>query len=49
MMASVDRSFDGSYAQYVSVPAAQVIPFETSLPWDVVGALHRCSRPPTDR
>ena len=33
------RSYHGSYAQYTSVPAAQVIPFETGLPWDVVGAL----------
>lgn len=39
MMGGMGRSFDGSYAQYVAVPAAQVIPFETSLPWDVVGAL----------
>jgi NADPH:quinone reductase-like Zn-dependent oxidoreductase len=39
MMGGMGRSFDGSYAQYVSVPAEQVIPFETSLPWDVVGAL----------
>jgi NADPH:quinone reductase-like Zn-dependent oxidoreductase len=39
MMGGMGRSFDGSYAQYVTVPAAQVIPFETSLPWDVVGAL----------
>jgi NADPH:quinone reductase-like Zn-dependent oxidoreductase len=33
------RSYDGAYAQYVTVPAAQVIPFETGLPWEVVGAL----------
>ena len=39
MMGGMGRSFDGSYAQYVTVPAAQVIAFETSLPWDVVGAL----------
>jgi NADPH:quinone reductase len=39
MMGSMGRSFDGSYAQYVTVPATQVIPFETSLPWEVVGAL----------
>lgn len=39
MMGGMGRSYDGSYAQYVTVPAAQVIPFETSLPWDVVGAL----------
>lgn len=39
MMGGMGRSFDGSYAQYVSVPAEQVIPFETSLPWSLVGAL----------
>ena len=33
------RSYDGAYAQYLTVPADQVIPFETGLPWDVVGAL----------
>lgn len=39
MMGGMGRSFDGSYAQYVTVPASQVIPFETGLPWGVVGAL----------
>jgi NADPH:quinone reductase len=39
MMGGMGRTFDGSYAQYVTVPAAQVVPFETTLPWDVVGAL----------
>ncbi|MFE9812516.1 zinc-binding dehydrogenase [Streptomyces sp. NPDC005548] len=39
MMGNMGRSYDGAYAQYVTVPAAQVIPFETTLPWDVVGAL----------
>ncbi|MEU0117020.1 zinc-binding dehydrogenase [Streptomyces bobili] len=39
MMGNMGRSFDGAYAQYVTVTAAQVIPFETSLPWEVVGAL----------
>ncbi|MGO4567013.1 zinc-binding dehydrogenase [Rhizobium sp. 2YAF20] len=39
MMGGMGRSFDGSYAEYFIVPARQVIPFETELPWDVVGAL----------
>jgi NADPH:quinone reductase len=39
MMGGMGRSFDGSYAQYVTVPASQVIPFETGLPWEVAGAL----------
>ena len=32
MMGGMGRAYDGAYAQYVSVPAAQVIPFESSLP-----------------
>ncbi|WP_042410329.1 alcohol dehydrogenase catalytic domain-containing protein [Streptacidiphilus carbonis] len=39
MMGNMGRSYDGAYAQYVTVPAEQVIAFETGLPWDVVGAL----------
>ncbi|MFJ9180604.1 alcohol dehydrogenase catalytic domain-containing protein [Streptomyces sp. NPDC102360] len=39
MMGNMGCSYDGAYAQYVTVPATQVIPFETSLPWDLVGAL----------
>lgn len=39
MMGGMGRRFDGTYAQYVTVPAGQVIPFQTNLPWDVVGAL----------
>ncbi|MEV5721331.1 zinc-binding dehydrogenase [Amycolatopsis mediterranei] len=39
MMGGMGRSYDGAYAQYVTVPAEQVIPFDTGLPWEVVGAL----------
>jgi len=39
MMGGMGRSYDGAYAQYVTVPAEQVIPLETGLPWEVVGAL----------
>ncbi|KRC53115.1 NADPH:quinone reductase [Nocardioides sp. Root79] len=39
MMGGMGRAYDGAYAEYVSVPAAQVIRFETDLPWEVVGAL----------
>ncbi|MCK1513160.1 zinc-binding dehydrogenase [Bradyrhizobium sp. 190] len=39
MMGGMGRSIDGSYAEYTVVPMSQVIPFETSLPWEVVGAL----------
>lgn len=39
MMGGMGRSFDGSYAEYVTVPADQVIPFESALPWEALGAL----------
>jgi NADPH:quinone reductase len=39
MMGGMGRTFDGGYAEYVSVPQAQVIPFESELPWSVLGAL----------
>lgn len=39
MMGGMGRSFDGGYAQYVLVPAGQVIRFESVLPWDQLGAI----------
>lgn len=39
MMGGMGRAYDGAYADYVAVPAAQVIPFETELPWEIVGAV----------
>jgi NADPH:quinone reductase-like Zn-dependent oxidoreductase len=39
MMGGMGRSFDGGYAEYVSVPAAQVIPFQSSLPWSTLAAI----------
>lgn len=39
LMGGMGRSFDGGYAEYVVVPRAQVIPFESSLPWAVIGAV----------
>lgn len=39
MMGGMGRSFDGGYAEFTCVPAAQVIPFESSLGWDVLGAV----------
>jgi NADPH:quinone reductase-like Zn-dependent oxidoreductase len=38
-MGGMGRQFDGGYAEYVCVPAAQVQSLETTLPWDVLGAL----------
>jgi NADPH:quinone reductase len=39
MMGGMGRAYDGSYAEYTLVPAGQVIPFATDLPWETVGAL----------
>jgi len=39
MMGGMGRTIDGGYAQYVLVPAAQVVPFTSDLPWDVLGAV----------
>ena len=39
MMGGMGRCFDGAYAAYVTVPATQVIAFESALPWEVLGAL----------
>jgi NADPH2:quinone reductase len=39
MMGGMGRHFDGSYAEYTSVPASSVFPLETELPWEVLGAL----------
>lgn len=39
MMGGMGRVFDGGYAEYVVVPAAQVIPFRSALPWATLGAV----------
>jgi NADPH2:quinone reductase len=39
MMGGMGRVFDGGYAEYTCVPAAQAIPFRSDLPWSVVGAV----------
>lgn len=39
MMGGLGRDIDGSYAEYTLVDAANVVPFDTDLGWDVVGAL----------
>jgi NADPH2:quinone reductase len=33
------RTFDGGYAEYTCVPAAQVIPFQSELDWATLGAV----------
>jgi NADPH:quinone reductase len=39
MMGGLGRTIDGSYAEYTVVDAANVIPFDTDLGWEVVGGL----------
>ena len=39
MMGGMGRQFDGSYAEYVLVPSANVFPVQTNLEWPVLGAL----------
>src|SRR5207244_2792957 len=39
MMGGMGRAFDGGYAQFTVVPASQVIPIDTDLPWEIVGAV----------
>ncbi len=39
MMGGMGRLFDGGYAEYVVVPASQVVPFASDLPWRVLGAV----------
>jgi NADPH:quinone reductase-like Zn-dependent oxidoreductase len=38
-MGGMGRAFDGSYAEYTSVPSNQVQAIRTSLSWDTLGAL----------
>jgi NADPH:quinone reductase len=39
LLGGMGRVFDGGYAEYVVVPRQQVIPFRSSLPWPVLGAV----------
>jgi NADPH:quinone reductase len=39
MMGGMGRAFDGGYAEYVVVPRAQIVPFTSDLPWDVIGSV----------
>lgn len=38
-MGGMGRYFDGSYAEYASLPTEIVVPFESKLPWGTLGAL----------
>ncbi|NUT91594.1 MAG: zinc-binding dehydrogenase [Saccharothrix sp.] len=39
MMGGMGRVFDGGYAEYTVVPRANVVPFRSELPWEVLGAV----------
>src|SRR5215831_17323033 len=39
LMGDMGRAFDGGYAEYALVPEYQLIALDTTLPWDVLGAL----------
>ncbi len=39
VMGGLGRRYDGGYAEMTLAPRSQVMPVETSLPWDVLGAL----------
>ncbi len=39
MMGGMGREFDGSYAEFVAVPIEIVLPFESNLPWKILGAI----------
>ncbi len=39
MMGGMGRQFDGSYAEFVLVPGANVFPLQTKLDWGILGAL----------
>ena len=39
MMGGMGRVFDGGYAEFVKVPATQVIAFTSDLPWAMLGAV----------
>lgn len=39
MMGGMGRVFDGGYAEYTAVPREVLVPFDSDLPWDVLGAV----------
>jgi NADPH:quinone reductase-like Zn-dependent oxidoreductase len=39
IMGGLGRTFDGSYAEYTLVPDNLVIPFQSNLPWEIIGAV----------
>jgi NADPH:quinone reductase-like Zn-dependent oxidoreductase len=39
VMGGMGRAYDGGYAEYTLVPASQVIPLQTTLPWQILAAI----------
>lgn len=39
IMGEMGRAYDGGYAEYTLVPIKIVLPFESELPWSILGAL----------
>ena len=39
LMGGMGRTINGSYAEYTSVPATNVVPIDTSLPWETLAAI----------
>lgn len=39
IMGGMGREIDGSYAEYTLVPVNCIFPFESDLPWDILGAI----------
>ena len=39
LMGGMGRTFDGGYAEFTVVPRRQVIPFRSTLPWNILGAV----------
>jgi NADPH:quinone reductase-like Zn-dependent oxidoreductase len=39
LMGGMGRAYNGGYAEYTIVPRSSVVPFHSSLPWDVLGSV----------
>src|SRR5690348_7403355 len=39
VMGEMGRAYDGGYAEYTLVPASQVLPLTTALPWETLAAI----------
>jgi NADPH:quinone reductase-like Zn-dependent oxidoreductase len=39
VMGEMGRAYDGGYAEYTLVPASQVLPLQTHLPWETLAAI----------